>query len=121
MPIEFDDEKFLLEGSTFEIKLSPFPQEERFLNGEIEKLLKKGGINESTHETQEFISPIFLVPKSPNSCRLILYLKKLNEPYTHFKMETINPILTMITPNCYMVTSKMLITLLRFQKSLKNI
>ena len=23
-------------------------------------------------------------------------------PYTHFKIETINPILTMITPNCYM-------------------
>ena len=23
-------------------------------------------------------------------------------PYTHFKMETINSILTMITPNCYM-------------------
>ena len=23
-------------------------------------------------------------------------------PFTHFKMETINSILTMITPNCYM-------------------
>ena len=33
-----------------------------------------------------------------------LNLKKLNEhtPYTHFKMETINSILTIITPNYYM-------------------
>ena len=74
------------------------------MNEEIEKLLKKGVIKEPTHETGEFISPIFLLPKSPDSYRLILNLKKLNEhmPYTHFKMETINSILTIITPNCYM-------------------
>ena len=71
---------------------------EKFLNEEI------GVVKESTHETGKFISPIFLVPKSPVSYRLILNLKKLNEnmPYTHFKMETINYILTVITPNCYM-------------------
>ena len=80
-----------------------FQKEEKILNEEIEKLLKKRVIKESTHETGKFISPIFLVPKSPDSYRLILNLKKINEhmPYTHFKMETINSILTMITPNCY--------------------
>ena len=36
MSIEFGDEKFPLEGSTFEIKFSP--KEEKFLNEEIEKL-----------------------------------------------------------------------------------
>ena len=102
MPIEFGDENLSLEGSTFEMKFSP--KEEKFLNEEIEKLLKKGVIKESKHETEKFISQIFLVQKSPDSCQFILNLKKLNEhmPYTHFKMETINSILTMITPNCYM-------------------
>ena len=102
MPIEFGDENFSLEGSTFEMKFPP--KEEKFLNEEIEKLLTKGVIKESTHETGEFISPIFLVPKSSDSYRPILNLKKLNEhmPYTHFKIETIYSILTIITPNCYM-------------------
>ena len=102
MPIEFGDENFSLEGSTFEMKFSP--KVKNFLNEEIEKLLKKELINESSHETGEFISPIFLVPKSPTSYRLILNLKKLNEhlSYINFKMETIHSILTMITPNCCM-------------------
>ena len=38
MSVEFGDEKFSLEGSTFEIKFSP--KEEKFLNEEIEKLYK---------------------------------------------------------------------------------
>ena len=99
--IEFGDENFSLEGSTFETKFSP--KEEKFLNEEIEQLLKKGVIKESTYEPGKFISPIFLVPKSSDSYRLILNLKKLNAhmPYTHFKMETKNYILTIITPNCY--------------------
>ena len=73
MPIEFGDENFSLEGSTFEIKFSP--KEKNVLNEKIEKLLQKGVTKESTHETGEFISPIFLVPKSPDSYRLILNLK----------------------------------------------
>ena len=62
-----------------------FQKKEKFLNEEIEKLLKKRVIKEPTHETGEFISPIFLAPKSPDSYQLILNLIKLNEhmPYTH--------------------------------------
>ena len=47
---------------------------------------------------------IFLVPKSEDSFRMILNLKRLNEnmPYIHFKMETIKSILTLVTPNCFM-------------------
>ena len=50
------------------------------------------------------MSPIFLVPKSEDSFRRILNLKRLNEnmSYIHFKMETIKSILTLVTPNCYM-------------------
>ena len=75
-----------------------------FLPDEIKNLLPKGVIKESRHEEGEFISPIFLVPKSEDSFRTILNLKRLNEnmPYIHFKMETIKSILTLVTPNCFM-------------------
>ena len=79
-------------------------KEELFLACEIKNLLQKGVIKESRHEEGEFISQIFLVPKSEDSFEMILNLKKLNEnmPYIHFKMETIKSILTLVTPNCYM-------------------
>ena len=82
-----------------------FSKEELFLPCEIKDLLQKGAIKESQHEEGEFISPIFLVPKSEDSFKMILNLKRLNEnmPYSHFKMETIKSILTLVTPNCYMV------------------
>ena len=53
----------------------------------MQALLKKGVIKETFHEPGEFISPVFLTPKSDGSVRLILNLKKLNEfmPYIHFK------------------------------------
>ena len=49
------------------------------------------------------MSPIFLLPKFEDCFRMILNQKKLNEDmlYIHFKMETIKPILTLVTPNCY--------------------
>ena len=79
-------------------------KEELFLADEIKNLQQKGVIKESQHEEGEFISRIFLVPKSEDSFRMILNLKRLNEnmPYIHFKMETIKSILTLVTPNCYM-------------------
>ena len=102
MPLDICDEEFSFENKPIEMKFSS--KEESFLIKEIEKLLGKGVIRESLHEEGEFISPIFLVPKPPDSFRLILNLKKFNKfvPYVHFKMETINSILTMITPGCYM-------------------
>ena len=44
MAIEFADENFWLEGSTFEMKFSP--REEKFLNEEIEESLKTGVVKE---------------------------------------------------------------------------
>ena len=49
--------------------------EEMFIRKEIESLLAKGVIEKSTHEDEEFISPIFLTPKSDGSFRLILKFK----------------------------------------------
>ena len=54
---------------------------------EIKKLLAKGVIVQSTHEQDEFISPIFLRPKPDGSYRMISNLRGLNEyvEYRHFK------------------------------------
>ena len=73
------------------------------LSVEIKNLLRKGVIKESQHEEGEYISPIFLTPKSDGSFRMILNLKKLNDhmPHIHFKMETIKSVLNLVTPNCY--------------------
>ena len=78
--------------------------EETFVKLEIENLLKKRVIEESAHEEGEFISQIFLRPKSEGSFRLILNLKKLNShmPKIHFKMDTIHSVLQLVHENCFM-------------------
>ena len=102
LSLEFSDNKLPHYHKGMEMRFSS--KEELFLADEIKNLQQKGVIKESQHEEGEFISPIFLVPKSEDSFRMILNLKRLNEnmPYIHFKMETIKSILTLVTPNCYM-------------------
>ena len=55
------------------------------------------------HEKAEYFSTIFLTVKSDGSFRVILNLKKLGDhmPYIQFKLETIKPVLNLVTPNCY--------------------
>ena len=48
------------------------PKEEMFLLVEIKNLHRKGVIKESQHEEGEYISLIFLTPKSDGSFRMIL-------------------------------------------------
>ena len=82
-----------------------FPSKEKlFLADEIKSLLQKGVIKKSQDEEGKFMSPMFLVPKSEYSFKMIWNLKKLNEnmSYIHFKLETIKSILALVTPNCYM-------------------
>ena len=57
----------------------------------LEDVLEKQVIKRSTHETGEFISPVFLRPRKSGKLRLKLNLKKLNENMRpiHFKMDTI--------------------------------
>ena len=69
-------------------------------------MLHKRIIRETTHESTEFVSPIFIVKKPDGGTRLILNLKELNEfiRYEHFKMDGINTIINMVTRNCFMAT-----------------
>ena len=79
-------------------------KEETFVSNEITKLLHKGVLSVSKHEINEFISPIFLVPKDDDSFRMILNLRALNEnmPYIHFKMDTFANVVNLLRPGCFM-------------------
>ena len=84
-------------------------QQELFINKEIEQLHKKNVIEISLDEQGQHISPIFLRPKSDNSNRLILNLKKRSKymTYIQFKMDTLYSILQLIKPNCFLISLDM--------------
>lgn len=73
---------------------------------EIETLLDKGVIKPSCHESGEFVSPIFLRPKPDGTYRMILNLRAFNEfvQYHHFKMDTVETAINMMTPGCFMAS-----------------
>ena len=72
----------------------------------IESLLQKGVIVHSEHEPREYISPIFSVPKNDGNARLKLNLKEFKKyvKYAHFKMESIDSILQLVSPGCWMAS-----------------
>ena len=81
--------------------------EDLIVENEIKKLLDLKVIKKVEHHCNEFISPIFLVPKkNPGEYRMILNLKKLNEsvPYRHFKMDNFESVLKLIKPGCFMAS-----------------
>ena len=73
---------------------------------EIQNLQLEEVTTECNLEQDEFISPIFTVPKKDTKVRLIINLKKLNTNVynTHFKMEGIQTIIKLVTPNCWMAS-----------------
>ena len=101
MKLEVEETPLQGQCSGFEI-----PENQPLIQEEVNKLLKKGVIVECEHEPVEYISPIFLKEKTDGTQKLILNLKKLNKhlEYKHFKMQTLETILTLIQPNCYMAT-----------------
>ena len=78
--------------------------EKMLMQAQIDKTLEKGEIEESRHETGEFVSNIFSRPKKDGTVRVILNLKNLNKKveYHHFKMETLNHAIQLMTKDCYM-------------------
>ena len=67
-------------------------EHETMIDEEISKLEAKSVIVKTSHESGEFISPIFSVPKKDNKVRLILNLKKFTEHVKsyYFKMDSIH-------------------------------
>lgn len=81
-------------------------KETEIVTKEIEKLLEINVLVEVQHDNDQFLSPIFLRPKKNGEYRMILNLKKLNEfvEYHHFKMDTFESSLKLITENTYMAS-----------------
>lgn len=80
--------------------------EKQAVDAEIEKLAKKRVISSCTSESGQFVSPVFTRPKKDGNHRMILNLKELNKniPYCHFKMDTLQTALSLVTKNCYMAS-----------------
>ena len=77
-------------------------QEQEVIDVEIDKLLLKGVTSETTYCPGKYISTIFVCPKKDVGHRLILNLKSLNEyvEYHHFKMDTLQSTIRLMTPHC---------------------
>lgn len=85
------------------------PQQSQSENGSmmqvaIEHLLGIGAIRKCFDTEGQFLSNVFLVPKSNGKMRLILNLKRLNEfvHTEHFKMENFKTALKLVSKGCYM-------------------
>lgn len=80
--------------------------EQNILDLEIIKFLEKGVIEECYNEKEEFISNVFLRQKKDGSYRMILNLKKFNEfvAYHKFKMDTLESVIQLVTPDCFMAS-----------------
>ena len=82
-------------------------KESLIIDKEVQKLFNKGVIIHSQHEKDQFISPIFLrLKKNGTDYRMIINLKELNAfvEYEHFKMESLQSVIAMMTQNCYMAS-----------------
>ena len=70
----------------------------------IAELLQKKAIVKTKVTQGDFVSAVFLVPKKDGGFRMILNLKEFNKfaKKTHFKMETLQHILYLVLPSCFM-------------------
>lgn len=75
------------------------------VKNEINHLLDIKAIRRCKETSGQFVSDIFLIPKSDGSKRFILNLKKLNKYiYTeHFKMEDVRTATKLMCKDCYMI------------------
>ena len=86
---------------------SHFNQTEfHIIQKEIETLISKGVLEATSPSAGQIISPIFLRPKPDGTHRMILNLKQFNQcvTYRHFKMDTLNTITNLMTPDCFMAS-----------------
>ncbi|MCG8409309.1 MAG: hypothetical protein MI923_29240 [Phycisphaerales bacterium] len=103
--IEFsaDPNQHRLPGHAFnEHEYSVFHQE-------IQKLIQKGVIMKVKYSPGQIVSGIFLLSKKDGTSRFILNLKSFNEFVTHhrFRMDSLQTIIKLVTPNCFMASKDM--------------
>ena len=74
------------------------------ISDQIQKLILKGTICKCSPRVDQFVSSIFLVPKSNGTSRLILNLKKLYDfiETNHFKLEDFRLACKLVSPNWFM-------------------
>lgn len=72
----------------------------------MSKLLKLGAISPCVEHPDQFVSPVFLTPKSNGGFRFILNVKSLNKFVSapHFKMEDIRTATKLVSDGAYMAT-----------------
>lgn len=76
------------------------------ISEEVQRLVEIEAIVKIPDSVEGFVSPIFTRPKKDGSVRMILNLKKLNESveYCHFKMDTLEQVIPLITENTFMAS-----------------
>ena len=76
--------------------------EKQIISDEIQKEV----IYPCMREESDFMSSIFTREKRDGSYRMILNLKQVNKhiDYEHFKMDSLQSVLNIITPNCWMAS-----------------
>ena len=81
-------------------------QEKVIIDAQVAEFLSKGILSYSESQDDQIISPIFLRPKPDGTYRVIFNLKALNDSvvYHHFKLDTLEATLPLITPGCYMTS-----------------
>ena len=84
------------------------PDEIEFVNGKIKAMIENKTIRivNPLDTRPGWVSNIFLQPKKDKGYRMILNLKPLNKKlkYIHFKMDTINDVIKMISPHMVMAS-----------------
>ena len=73
---------------------------------ELKRLLEMGAIQKVEECVGGYISPIFTSQKKDGSTRMILNLKSFNDSvqYYHFKMDTLEHAIALLTPHCWMAS-----------------
>lgn len=88
----------------FQIKFNQ--KQTEIIDQGVLELLNKREISKSKFKTNQFISNIFIVEKKNGKLRPVINLMKLNEfiSYHHFKMETLDVVLSSIKRYSYFVS-----------------
>jgi len=87
-------------------RISHCPENLQIIDNLIERLTTIGAIENVEPCKNQFISSVFIVPKSDGTHRLVLNLRDLNNfvENSHFQMEDARTATNLLTSDCYMCT-----------------